>query len=121
MYIAFFVISLVAGSALCSPPANDKLEQTNHELNSKFSQWNNEMFDWERIKRTNGLPIPKLTKNMEFSEWFELYEMLHPWDKNDYDFKVSLNYYLDEEVVACNLRALKLPYEDLKKVFTRCD
>ena len=119
MYVCLFVISLVAGSALSSPLTNNQLKQTKHEQN-KIYPWADEPFYWETIKRTDGLPIPKMTKNMEPSEWFELYEILHPYGKDDYDFKVSLNYYLDEAVVECNLAALKLPYENLKKAFKRC-
>lgn len=95
MLIRLILVGLLAGSTLSLP-------------------------DYSEIKRFKDLPIPRLTKNMEPADWFPVFEKLHPASHSVF-YQQSFLYYVDTDVVECNLDALKRPYDEMKRYLRKCD
>ena len=119
MLVSLIIVGLLASSTLALPIDQQQLVNLNGGM-QLFGGGNNYM---ERIKSYKDLPLPRLTKNMEPREWFEVFEKRYRgFDVNPNPFyKDSFLYYVDAEVVECNLAALKLPYDQMKNSFKKCN
>lgn len=144
MWIPLIIVALLASSTL-SLPSNDQqqlIEKLQAELEALKNENENlrslnenlqkksggleligtrsDEEEYGYLKRFKDLPVPRLTKNMEPSEWFPLFEQQHPPAVLD-ELKTSLFYYVDSEVVECNLAALQLEYNEMKSSLKKCN
>ena len=119
MLIPLIVVGLLASSTLSLPIDHQPLIKSEVETLKNEDLRTQETLK-ETLKGYKDLPLPRLTKNMEPSEWFEVYEKLFRSMAAPYYHQTFL-YYMDPEVVECNLAALKLQYNELKKSFKKCN
>lgn len=119
MLIPLIVVGLLASSTLSLSIDNQPLIKSEMETLTNEDLRTQETTR-ETLKAYKDLPLPRLTKNMEPSEWFEVYEKLFRSMAPPFYHQTFL-YYMDTEVVECNLAALKLPYNEMKSSFKKCN
>ena len=123
MLIPLIVVGLLASSTLSMSVSNDHQPLIKSEVETLTNEnlRAQETIDYKDTLRSfKDLPLPRLTKNLEPSEWFDVIEQLtHSTDF--FYYPKTFLYYVDPEVIECNLAALKLPYNEMKKSFKKCN